>query len=409
MGRLMETSCAVEKMGMGSLIGARRWAGIEHWLRTRLLPPVLPPGAMPFFSLSYLIMLLFPAFMPKFPPVNWGLTLVSVLVFLPMYFGFFWLRGWRRVALLGGIVSLAIAVLPANFFANTYVVYACILAAHLALNEMLGVFLLANAAFTGMVLFLGGPATTIGLINALSGGLAMFGCRVWYQNARKNQALKLSQLEVQRIAALAERERIGRDLHDLLGHTLSVIALKSELAAKLIDRDIDAARGEIKEVERVTRQALFEVRRAVTGMRAHGLLAELASGRAALDSAQVHFDYQVQPQELPTQTENVLAMCLREAITNIIRHAHARRCHARLECGEERVVLEISDDGVGGVRAEGNGLTGMRERIESAGGRLLVESPKDGGTQLRIELPMSSQEPENALHASRHLKLVASR
>ena len=405
----MGTSCAGENEGMGRLFGLRRWAGIEHWMRTRLLPPVVPPGAMPFFSLSYLLMLLFPAFMPKFPAVNWWATLASVLVFLPMYFGFFWMRGWRRIGVLAGIIALAVAILPANFFANTYIVYACILAAHLALNQMLGIFLIANAAFAGTVYALDGPATTIGLINALSGGLAMFGCRMWYQNARKNQALKLSQVEVQRIAALAERERIGRDLHDLLGHTLSVIALKSELAAKLIDRDIDAARGEIKEVERVTRQALFEVRRAVTGMRAHGLLAELASGRAALDSAQVHFDYEVQPQDLPTQTENVLAMCLREAITNIIRHAHARRCHARLEDGDSRVVLEISDDGVGGVRAEGNGLSGMRERVEAAGGRLLVESPKDGGTQLRIELPLAHPEPEHALNAARHLKLVASR
>ena len=102
-------------------------------------------------------------------------------------------------------------------------------------------------------------------------------------------------------------------------------------------------------------------------------------------------------------------MCLREAITNIIRHAHARRCHARLEDGGSRVVLEISDDGVGGVRAEGNGLSGMRERVEAAGGRLLVESPKDGGTQLRIELPLAHPEPEHALNAARHLKLVASR
>ncbi|MBL0027557.1 MAG: sensor histidine kinase [Rhodanobacteraceae bacterium] len=393
----------------GRMMGRMRWSDIETGLRARLLPPVIPPGAMPFFSLSYLLMLLFPAFMPRFPSVNWTVTAASMLVFLPMYFGFYWLRGWRRVATLIGMIALALAILPANFFANTYVIYACILAAHLSMVEMLCVFVVANAALTGTVFALGGPATTIGLINVLSGGMAMFGCRAWYQNARKNQALKLSQLEVQRIAALAERERIGRDLHDLLGHTLSVIALKSELAAKLIDRDIDAARVEIKEVERVTRQALFEVRRAVTGMRAHGLLAELASGRAALASAQVHFDYQVQPQDLPTQTENVLAMCLREAVTNIIRHAHARRCHARLDCAEARVVLEISDDGVGGVRAEGNGLSGMRERIEAAGGRLLVESPKEGGTQLRIELPMTLPEPEHALNAARHLKLVASR
>ena len=385
------------------------WSTIESRLRARLLPPVVPAGAMPFFSLCYLLMLLFPVAMPKFPAVDWSNTALSVLAFLPLYFMFYWVRGWRRLAVLAGIVAVGLALLPSNYFANTYIIYATILAAHLSLGEMFAVFLLAHGTMTGTIYLLGGPASTIGLINLLSGGMAMLGCRFWYQNARKNQALKLSQLEVERIAALAERERIGRDLHDLLGHTLSVIALKSELAAKLIDRDLDAARGEIKEVERVTRQALFEVRRAVTGMRAHGLLAELASGRAALDSAQVHFDYQVQPQDLPTQTENVLAMSLREAITNIIRHAHARRCHARLECAEARVVLEISDDGVGGVRAEGNGLTGMRERVEAAGGRLLVESPKDGGTQLRIELPLAHPEPEHALNAARHLKLVASR
>lgn len=390
-------------------MGIRRWHEIERWIRARLLPPVLPPGAMPIYSLSYLVMLLFPAIMPKFPIVNWWLTAVSVLVFLPMYFGFYWLRGWRRIAILTGMIGLSLAVLPANLFANTFVVYAAVLAAHLPVVPMLLVFTLGCLVYALGVHLLDGPALMMGGINAVSSGMAMLGCRVWYQNARKNQALKLSQIEVQRIAALAERERIGRDLHDLLGHTLSVIALKSELAAKLIDRDIDAARGEIKEVERVTRQALFEVRRAVTGMRAHGLLAELASGRAALDSAQVHFDYEVQPQDLPTQTENVLAMCLREAITNIIRHAHARRCHARLEDGDSRVVLEISDDGVGGVRAEGNGLSGMRERVEAAGGRLLVESPKDGGTQLRIELPLAHPEPEHALNAARHLELVASR
>jgi two-component system sensor histidine kinase DesK len=386
-----------------------RFREIESWLRKRLLPPVTPPGAMPFFSLSYLLMLLFPALMPRFPAVDWGLTLLSVVAFLPLYFGFFWLRGWRRIAMLAGIAATGLALMPANFFANTYIIYASILAAHLSLAEMFTVFLLAHGAMTGTIFLLGGPASTIGMINLLSGGLAMIGCRFWYSNARKNEALKLSQIELQRVAALAERERIGRDLHDLLGHTLSVIALKSELAAKLIDRDVDAARVEIKEVERVTRQALFEVRRAVSGMRAHGLLAELASGRAALDSAQVHFEYEVQPRDLPERAENVLAMCLREAITNIIRHAQARNCRAVLSCDDQRLILLISDDGVGGVRAEGNGLTGMRERLEGAGGRLLVESPKDGGTTLQIELPLEHETPESSCATTRHLKLVASR
>ncbi len=382
---------------------------IEEALRSRLLPPVVPPGAMPFFSLSYLLMLLFPALIPNFPHTNWTLTVVSALAFLPLYFGFFWTRGWRRSAVLAAMVLLAVALMPANRFANVYIIYATILGAHLSFRGMLLVFVLAHGAAFAAMSSLNGPTTLIALTNLFSGGLAMLGCRVWYSYARKNEALKLSQLEVQRIAALAERERIGRDLHDLLGHTLSVIVLKSELAVKLMDRDMDAARVEMREVERVTRQTLFEVRRAVTGMRAHGLLAELASGRAALDSAQVAFDYTVQPVDLPEQTENVLAMCLREAITNIIRHAHARRCRALLDCTDDIITLEISDDGIGGVRTEGNGLTGMRERIERAGGRLIVESRADAGTSLRVEMPNRHLDAEFGAHAARHLKLVASR
>jgi two-component system sensor histidine kinase DesK len=380
---------------------------IEDWLRTRLLPPVMPPGAMPFFSLSYLLMLLFPAIIPNFPYTNWPLTAISAIVFLPLYFLFFWTRGWRRGAVLAAMVLLGIALMPANRFANTYIIYATILGAHLSVRGMLLVFVLGHGAAFGAMSLLNGPTTVIALSNLFSGGLAMLGCRVWYSYARKNEALKLSQIEVQRIAALAERERIGRDLHDLLGHTLSVIVLKSELAVKLMDRDMEAARVEMREVERVTRQTLFEVRRAVSGMRAHGLMGELANGRAALDSAQVAFEYTVQPHDLPAQAENVLAMCLREAITNIIRHARARRCRVMLDCGDDNVSLEISDDGIGGVRAEGNGLTGMRERIESAGGRLIVESRAETGTTLRIELPNRQIESETT--SARHLKLVASR
>ena len=126
-----------------------------------------------------------------------------------------------------------------------------------------------------------------------------------------------------RLATLAERERIGRDLHDLLGHTLSVVALKSELARKLIDRDLDAARTEISEVERVARDALSQVRNAVSGIRSTALSAELLAATALLEAQGVKVKCETENVKLPHDRETALALSLREAATNIRRHSGA--------------------------------------------------------------------------------------
>ena len=193
------------------------------------------------------------------------------------------------------------------------------------------------------------------------------------ETVRKRAELKLSHEEVRRLAALAERERIGRDLHDLLGHTLSLVALKSDLAGRLIDRDPQAARNEINEVSRVARDALAQVRRAVTGIRAAGLAAELASARLLLESDGVTLRYDAQEVALPADLETVLALSLREAVTNIQRHARATIAEVALSSTPGHVVLRIRDNGVGSAAVPGNGLGGMRERVESRGGRLRID------------------------------------
>ncbi|BDP42671.1 two-component sensor histidine kinase [Deinococcus aetherius] len=197
--------------------------------------------------------------------------------------------------------------------------------------------------------------------------------------------LEQVQREKERLAADAERERIARDLHDLLGHTLSVIVLKSELAGKLAERDPARAAQEIREVERIGREALTEVRAAVHGYRGSGLSAELARAKVALDAAGVRLNVTGPLPELPAPTEAGAAMLLREAVTNVVRHTHAREVEVSLTRTAHGHRLVIRDDGVGGEGPEGSGLTGMRERMRALGGSLTRDGTR--GTTLTADFP----------------------
>lgn len=215
---------------------------------------------------------------------------------------------------------------------------------------------------------------------------------LWRVNAQKEWELKLSNDEVRRLAATAERERIGRDLHDLLGHTLSLITLKLELSRRLIDRDVDAARREMEEAEHVARHALAEVRSAVTGIRATGIAAELASARVLLNSSAVTFNYLTEMPVLPARMESELALVLREAVVNIHRHARATTAEAKVEMIGNELSLCISDNGRGTGGSEGNGVCGMRERVSALGGTLVFESARGKGTRVLIRVPLTAAE-----------------
>jgi two-component system sensor histidine kinase DesK len=207
--------------------------------------------------------------------------------------------------------------------------------------------------------------------------------------------LQSAQQENATLAAVAERERIARDLHDVLGHTLSLIVLKVELAGRLISLDPTRATTEIADVERTARTALAEVREAIGGYRARGLAAEIEAARKTLDSAGVILTAESTHTSaaLSAQEETVLALSLREAVTNIVRHARATTCTLRFvtEDGTRRLVVEDNGQSVSPqAPREGNGLRGMRERIESIGGNLLLERrvpPESHGTRILITLP----------------------
>ncbi|HEY4091253.1 MAG TPA: sensor histidine kinase [Luteibacter sp.] len=215
---------------------------------------------------------------------------------------------------------------------------------------------------------------------------------LYRMNGQKDWELKLSHDEVRRLAATAERERIGRDLHDLLGHTLSLITLKLELSRRLLDRDTEAARREMEEAERVARHALAEVRAAVTGIRTTGLAAELASARLLLGSSAVTFNYITEMPVLPARLESELALVLREAVTNIHRHAEASIAEAKVQVVGNELTLCIADNGSGTTGTEGNGLCGMRERVRALGGTMSFESTKGKGTRVMICIPLTAGE-----------------
>jgi len=324
---------------------------------------------------------------------HWKLpTFASFAVFLVLFHHIYYRNREHVLWCALGVAALGFAVTPFNPGAQGYLIYA---SAFLGMNSNL------RAALRNMLMVLALYVVEwmvlqfpwVYLLNAIAIGLAIGLMNVNFMRKYEREVeLKLSHDEVRRLAALAERERIGRDLHDLLGHTLSLITLKSELANKLFDRDVAAAKSEMVDVERVARDALAQVRRAVTGIRAAGFAAELASGKLLLESNGVSLRYDLADIALPAEVETALAMTVREAVTNIQRHARATSANITLVVENRQLLLRIEDDGRGGAIVPGNGLTGMRERLAGIGAELRVESEHGRGTCLSASLPQPQQE-----------------
>jgi two-component system sensor histidine kinase DesK len=226
-------------------------------------------------------------------------------------------------------------------------------------------------------------ATTLGI------GFMMFAFR---RLIRLNHELVEAREELARLAVSEERARFARDLHDLLGHSLSVIALKAELAERLIERDPKRAAEHVADVRDVARGALAEVRDTVSGYRRPTLSSELEGARMALEAAGIEAELEAAAVDLPADVEAVLAWAVREGTTNTVRHSGARSCRIAVRPGVDDVSAEIVDDGAGLPAAgagngSGNGLAGLRERAARVAGRVEAGPAPEGGFRLRVTVP----------------------
>jgi len=223
-----------------------------------------------------------------------------------------------------------------------------------------------------------GPAVTTAASIALT-ALALYG---FFEVVRGNWALSEARVEIARLATENERSRISRDLHDLLGHSLTTITVKAGLARRLGATDPGRARQEIAEVEALARRALHEVRAAVSGTHTVTLATELATAKEVLGAAGIAADIPRAPDVADVAHQELFAWVVREGVTNVVRHAHAATCSITLSQG----AIEILDDGTGGTAACGNGLRGLRARVEAAGGRLHVGDNPHGGWRLAVNV-----------------------
>ncbi|MFI7007164.1 sensor histidine kinase [Streptomyces sp. NPDC050145] len=215
--------------------------------------------------------------------------------------------------------------------------------------------------------------------------------------------LRAAREELARQAVEKERLRFSRDLHDLLGHTLSVIVVKAEAARRLAPHGLDAALEQVSDIEAVGRQALTEIREAVTGYREGSLATELDRARSALTAAGIEPVVRQSGAPLSAQNEALLGWVVREAVTNAVRHSGAERCTITVDSTGERVRLRVSDDGVGEAAPApgavgGTGLKGLAERLATAGGSLEAGPGPRGGFVVRAELPAG--EPESTPDAA---------
>lgn len=360
-------------------------------------------GWAPLIWLGYLVFFFFHPVLDHVGMKEWLATITALAIFLPLYFGFFHLPSpWNRYTLLG-MVLLGIIYSPWNAGAVGFFIYAASFLPFAfekesttfgALAAVVAIVALEWKLFhlSNWFLFIGA------FFSILSGVSSVY----FAQRDRNLENLQRAHNEIEHLAKVAERERIARDLHDVLGHTLSLIALKSELAGKLLDRDLAQAKREIHDVEQAARDALAEVRQAILGYRAKGLTEEFKQAKSTLETAGIQVEVQNSPVQLPASHESVLALALREAVTNVVRHADARHCSLRLARLKSDCQLEISDNGRGGYQLEGNGLRGMRERIESLGGT--IQRDTASGTRITIRLPISdSREKEPGARVAVHM------
>ena len=368
---------------------------------------------------AWLVCLVFPLVSLVQEPSPWWRLVLGLCALLVFAVGYTWLM-WPHPASQGArervrsrFSFLLFGALCALVLAFSLLDGSSFLWLFIGVSAIAGLLFPMRAAFAAVVLFTLLPLfMTVGMHGGIAGvdwwwlialmllvrglGLDMIGVARLGSAIRELQAARR---ELARLAVIEERERLSRDLHDLLGQTLSMITLKSELARHLITEEPARCSQELSEIERVARHTLRQVREAVADYRQPQLAQELEGARHLLSAAGIEVEIETVEHVLPRAVEAILAWMVREGVTNVIRHSHARHCRLHLSHHNGSVEAEVRNDGEARAREErtarpGLGLVGLRERVRALGGRmeagLLDETGKEG-FRLRVELPLQAR------------------
>jgi two-component system sensor histidine kinase DesK len=373
---------------------------IDFWL----LPRNLNEQFSPYVWLIYLPLFFVPVFFLHQNPMDLLWTFLALIVFLGLYFHSYWVKSQDVIYHIVGIILLGTLAALITPTASTLFIYAGAFCSRLkplkyavSVLLVLLIWIAAISWFFRFEFYFYIPTLVFSLI---------VGVLNIYQYAlhQNKQALILSRKETQRLAKVAERERIARDLHDLIGHTFSVITLKADLAGRLLDKgqdqDFEKARTEIKQLEEISRNALSQVREVVSGYRTSDLLSELANAKNVFASVDIDFKYQFenideQQIELDSASNKELAIVLRELVTNIIKHAQATQVTVTIKHENDKIVLAMQDDGQGfeNSQHQGFGIKGIEERIQKLKGFVNIKTGGQyTGTLSEISLPMTARD-----------------
>ena len=351
-----------------------------------------------FIWLAFIVFPAVNAFAKHGTALRHWLTIAGAVVFVASYIAL--VTVWRHrhadrilPALFVLLVAIAIALTLSDGNSWGFLFTYCAACAGLIAPRYGFAGVLACAVLAGVTSAVGGASggQAIGWV-ASSAGIGFL--LVVMRDLRiRNDQLNRARAELARLAVAEERERFARDLHDLLGHSLSVIALKAELAGRLLPERLEEAAGEIAELEQVARGALSEVREAVGGYRQPTLDGELEGARVALSAAGIRADVLRAPTALDPAVEGVLAWAVREGATNVIRHSGARQCTLTISSSLVDAAVEVVDDGVrvapGRVNGHGgHGLEGLAERARSLNGRVEAGVRPGGGYRLAVTVPL---------------------
>ena len=359
-----------------------------------------------------------PAFVRLFqahPPLP---QLIATLFGVALFFGIYLLASWRRA-----VDLVATSTLPSHTEASTWLTIVVLTALGLTLTLLSGsewqTLFYYTSGYVGGSLLIRRAILVVCVITVLATVAGWFAGLGWLDLAQTivfipaivfitrivmwsittSWQLNDARKEIARLAVMTERLRIARDLHDLLGHNLSLIALKSELAKRLVNVAPDQAIVEISDVENVARTTLQEVREAVSAFRQPTLKSELNAAREILAAAGIdyHFDGDESLIDaLPTTIESVLSWTVREGVTNVIRHSRAHQCIINVTRNADEIGIDVIDDGVGTSimnrsDSEGNGLRGLSERVEILGGQCKTSSDEGRGFLLAVSVPLTQQ------------------